>query len=767
MMNLFPRLNRLRTANRTLAVLLLACSCPLTFAFAPQEESAPAEVQSGDRGMDVFLGLDQAVGNLFFAIEVGDDARAMELIRGGADLTLAFGGETLMDITVRKGRLAVFRALEAAGVAAKTSSGRAITEADLMPDGGIVPVQPAEAEHGPNGPFPHKPLTEAVLAGDLERVALLLTEGADPNEPSRALPPLHHACLGGNGAMVKALVDGGASTDLRDEIYKKTPLEMALSSRGNDGPVAVLLASGVKLDPKQEHPNGTTLLHLAATNGYLHVMRDLIGDAASTNSKSYRTADRKDLVSTPVMGAVMTDETDAVVMLVRRGADLNVKDYLGGTPLWYAHGVHDGLTARMLITGGSDPNLAGRDGEVPLLEAARSGKEEKLRVLLEMGADPNATHKGNTALHQVALNGTWEMATWLLDAGAKADQANNENMTAFQVAVAAGNHLVAHVLAPRESDALLLAIAANDLEAMGQALQLGANPTLGLSDGSTPLHQFARQGAKGFEAAKLFLASGANPNSLDRDGNSPLSELIHEKAHKPFIELLMKSGADPRMGANSAGMLAQRMGSRALMTLLGTRPGIPAVPIITRSGFPHPAAQAGRACELYAGLGDYANALAQIDLAVKAKPNNGRYRLYRAKLRGVTGDAEGSMQDYARILEDKPSWFDPKVDYGILLIENGFFDQGLVHLDEVLTRFVGSPDAKLHVNRGQARAALGDLKGALEDLNLANETRPNDGMILRHLGIAQRLSGDMDSACASWRKAAEAGDKMASALIER
>ncbi len=378
-------------------------------------------------------------------------------------------------------------------------------------------------------------------------------------------------------------------------------------------------------------------------------------------------------MDTPVMAAVKNAETDAVVMLVLRGADLNIQDHLGGTPLWHALGAHDGATTRMLIDGGADPNMGGQDGEPPLFEALRTGKEEKVRVLLQMGADPNATYKGMTGLHVVAKGGTWELATWLLDAGAIPNMPDDNFQTPFEVAVRSGNDMVAHVLVPKSSDSLVLAVGTMDLPAMRQALQLGANPTQTLSDGSTPMHQFARRGKGGFEAAKLFLAAGASPNATDGAGNTPLSELIHEKAHIPFIELLMAAGADPRRGAQPAGMLAQRMGDEALIKLLSQRPGIPKVNIITRSGFPHPAAQAASACEAYAGQGDYINALEQADLAVRAKPTNGRYRLYRAKLRAAAGDAEGALIDYSILLRDKPSWFDPKVDYGILLIQNDFY----------------------------------------------------------------------------------------------
>ncbi len=735
-------------------------------ASSQQGEHEVAEIEPVDEVMDRFWRLDQELGVLFFAIDVGDDARALQLIASGVDLSSPFGGEHIMDLVVKRRRLTVFRELVDVGIAPVLSTGKKVTEADLQPP---VGSRWTVYYYGPmlGSGLSSRNLIESASSGYAETVSELLAEGVDVNQTrADGWSAIHGAAELGSGPIVQLLIDNGAKFDLRGGPLGRTPLEVALQSRGNDSSVKALLDAGVKLVPDQEDARGTTLLHLASQNGYLHIMRELIASGANTNAKSYLTPAKKKLVDTPVLSAVKNDETDAVVMLIRRGAELNVKDHLGGTPLWYAKGLHDGITTRMLVNGGADPNLLGPDGEPPLLEALRLGKEEKVRVLLQMGADPDGTHKSMTGLHVVALSGTWEMATWLLDAGALRSLPNDQSQTPFELAVRTGNDMVAHVLVSRPSDSLVLAVGAMDLPAMRQALQLGANPTQTLSDGSTPMHQFARMGEKGFEAAKLFLAAGASPNATDDGGNTPLSELINEKAHIPFIELLMEAGADPRRGSQPASVLAQRMGDEILMKLLSKRPGIPKVSVMTRSGFPHPAAQAASACETYAGLGDYPNALKHADIAVRAKPANGRYRLYRAKLRAAVGDAEGALVDYSYLVRDKPNWFDPKVDYGILLIQNGFHQEGLDHLNGVLTRFVGKPDAKLHLNRGRARSALGDLVGALEDLELAHKTAPGNGEILRHLGLTQKSSGDLAGACVSWKKAVEAGDSEAATLVE-
>ncbi|MCA9003431.1 MAG: ankyrin repeat domain-containing protein, partial [Planctomycetes bacterium] len=292
---------------------------------------------------------------------------------------------------------------------------------------------------------------------------------------------------------------------------------------------------------------------------------------------------------------------------------------------------------------------------------------------------------------------------------------NEEGLTPYELAIQSSNDWVAHVLRPRAVDEMLLAVAAMDAEAVQKALEAGANPSMNLSDGSTPLHQCARQGRAGFEVAQRLIQAGANPNSMDSNGIPPLTDLLLVDSYPPFIELLLEAGADARLGSMPAFNIAQQSGDQALIDFVSRPTSIPTIPIITRGGFPHPAAQAASACEVYASRNDPGSALKMVSVAVHEKPTNSRYRLYRAKLRAFSGDLEGSMEDYAQLLSDRPSWFDPKVDYGVLLIQNGQFAEGLVLIDEVMARIEQRRDAKLHYNRGMAREALGNLKGALAD----------------------------------------------------
>jgi hypothetical protein len=93
----------------------------------------------------------------------------------------------------------------------------------------LLPAADAEARH--------RALSLAAQQGHAEVVRLLLAAGVDPNRynPEGNHPhttPLHQAVLGGHEAVVRLLVERGARLDIRDTIWKGTPLGWAIHGSG-------------------------------------------------------------------------------------------------------------------------------------------------------------------------------------------------------------------------------------------------------------------------------------------------------------------------------------------------------------------------------------------------------------------------------------------------------------------------------------------------------------------------------------------------------
>ena len=78
----------------------------------------------------------------------------------------------------------------------------------------------------------HRALALAAQSGHAGVVAELLDAGEDPNRfnppgTHAHTPPIHQAIAAGHLDVVKLLVDRGARLDIRDTIYKGTPLGWA------------------------------------------------------------------------------------------------------------------------------------------------------------------------------------------------------------------------------------------------------------------------------------------------------------------------------------------------------------------------------------------------------------------------------------------------------------------------------------------------------------------------------------------------------------
>ena len=86
---------------------------------------------------------------------------------------------------------------------------------------------------------------------------------------------------------------------------------------------------------------------------------------------------------------------------------------------------------KVAIDCGADPNIQNKDGDTPLHDAARSGSPEVVKLLLEHGANPNIQdYKYDwTPLHYAVKGCHVDVARVLLDYGADPTIRDNEGRT--------------------------------------------------------------------------------------------------------------------------------------------------------------------------------------------------------------------------------------------------------------------------------------------------------------------------------------------------
>ena len=263
---------------------------------------------------------------------------------------------------------------------------------------------------------------------------------------------------------------------------------------------------------------------------------------------------------TPLHLAASNGHLKMVKYLIQiHGADFNVKDRYGGTPMVDAiRHKHDNCAAFLRSQGAS---LALDDAAERLCSAAAKNDVAALRRLVENHVNPNeADYDKRTALHLAASEGSMDALRFLISIkGINVNPEDRLGGTPLADAIRHKQHEAQKLL--RENGANLgnmdisvrmcEAGYANDLESIQTYIINGADLNAGDYDQRTALHLAASQG--NLAALSWMLDNGGegfNVNVLDRMRNTPLDDAIRE-GHKVCALLLAEKGglqsSDPKM----------------------------------------------------------------------------------------------------------------------------------------------------------------------------------------------------------------------------
>ena len=115
-----------------------------------------------------------------------------------------------------------------------------------------------------------------------------------------------------------------------------------------------------------------------------------------------------------------------VKRLVEKGADVNVQDHHGFTPLYLS--VRTGnldIAAYLVEEGGADVNLPSKSGYTPLALAAENGNLDIVVYLVDHGADlDHVSVAGSTPLSNATKNGHFYIVRYLREKGADIHKAD-------------------------------------------------------------------------------------------------------------------------------------------------------------------------------------------------------------------------------------------------------------------------------------------------------------------------------------------------------
>uniref|UniRef100_A0ABD2VYR7 Uncharacterized protein n=1 Tax=Trichogramma kaykai TaxID=54128 RepID=A0ABD2VYR7_9HYME len=347
--------------------------------------------------------------------------------------------------------------------------------------------------------------------------------------------PLDYALGGRNKKLMELLLRHGANPNLGNK-YGNAPLHTISKLCCNNIDLGDLLDKFFAINDEL----GNTI-QVDAQNIYGHTPLHYLLSVASNNKKNN---DHDCQVDTPSLLVQQNLKKNAVELLLRRGANPNVADKEGFTPL---HVISTDDLAEIFfkinkeLKQGLHVNVRNKWNETPLHRALHQNLKNLAELLLRQDADPNfSDNKRQTCLHIICMRDDENIAKMLFQICdekhrlIKVDAQDNEGRTPLHKAIDKGNIKLVEIL-----------------------LRRGARPNLADDKKITPLHAICKRKNGDDGLLKRFFEINDELNQLvevdtkNEEGSTPL-HLALSHGCKKLNQLLLEKHADPNL-ANAEG----------------------------------------------------------------------------------------------------------------------------------------------------------------------------------------------------------------------
>jgi Tfp pilus assembly protein PilF len=154
-------------------------------------------------------------------------------------------------------------------------------------------------------------------------------------------------------------------------------------------------------------------------------------------------------------------------------------------------------------------------------------------------------------------------------------------------------------------------------------------------------------------------------------------------------------------------------------------------------------------------MNDIYGAIKDYDKAIIIGPVNDKMYMERAALKSGIGDITGAINDISNAIKLNPNDKKYYNQRGIFYGMNSLFKNAIADFTSAIAIDKDYPDA--WSNRGYAKVSIYDYNGAIEDLTTALKINPNSAQTYYVRGIAESQANRDDLSCADFRKAYELG----------
>ncbi|KAF7690160.1 CARD- and ANK-domain containing inflammasome adapter protein [Silurus meridionalis] len=343
---------------------------------------------------------------------------------------------------------------------------------------------------------------------------------------------LHMAAIDDDSVFAEILLRNDASVDTCDG-QTKTALFHAIS-RGNEKTAAVLLQAGANVD--------SGVIEAALELNKKPLLSLLLRNIKTTMSQNE--------VKSILFKAVKRNLDEIVVALIESGADINVCNDMGYTPLLLAIELGNWEVFKVLVSNKAQINTRLPNQMSPIHLAIQSGSKQITEILLDMGIDPNIIGpKEQMPLHLCALHNHPALLALLLHKGAQINAVTQDGFTALHLACQSGHKEAVAQLLEGKADlhaqdrtartALHWAAAQGDIGIIKLLLFFGSNPDIVEKEKKTPLHLAAMAGHT--QAVSTLVAVKAKVAAKDMDGSTAL-HYAARNGHIHVVAALLTAG---------------------------------------------------------------------------------------------------------------------------------------------------------------------------------------------------------------------------------
>ena len=385
-------------------------------------------------------------------------------------------------------------------------------------------------------------LLDASRAGDFVTVESLLKDKVDVNQTqANGASALSWAVYHDNVAAVDMLLVAGGDPNIANE-YGVTPLSIACANQ-DAGIVSKLLSAGAR--PDLAKLTGETPLMTCANTGQVDAVMALVKNGANINASENKQQ------QTALMLATAERHPQVVKVLVENGADVNARSKLIPEPEPYFTKLAPGES----VFGTNYPQTIrfpkNSGGFTALHFAAQQGVVETAKILLESGADINAPHSEHGSALIIAIaSGHEVMARYLVEQGADVNVKDGWGVTPLHYALHKGVLILNNF---KPSDTHRFGWERSNMPALVKLLlDHGADPNAKIE------HSYAYH-------SNLFLGrSGEEPAQADPVGATPLL-LAAASGDVESMRILVESGGADKnaktIGGATLFMLAAGVGA--------------------------------------------------------------------------------------------------------------------------------------------------------------------------------------------------------------